>query len=263
MSAASEGAGAAARGSARGMRSGWTLGPTGILRLGNAILHRVAKPLVIAHRGAYRLAGAPENSLAAFRAARGAGADAVELDVHSASDGTLVVHHDEVVNGKGPIARLTGAELSLPTLDQALDAVGPTVGCFIEVKALDPRCDTRLLATIAQGPNPAGYAVHSFDHRIVLRLGAQQPGLSRGVLSTAYPIRPLGLLEDAGATTLWQERRLVDDRLVDTLHRAGARLIVWTVDRPDEMERLVALGVDGLCSNVPDVARRVVDARKP
>jgi glycerophosphoryl diester phosphodiesterase len=38
-------------------------------------------------------------------------------------------------------------------------------------------------------------------------------------------------------------------------------VVAWTVDRADEIERLVALGVDGVCTNLPDVARRVVDAR--
>jgi glycerophosphoryl diester phosphodiesterase len=222
----------------------------------------VAKPLVIAHRGAYRAAAAPENSLAAFRAAAAAGADAVELDVHSAADGTLVVHHDEIVADARHIARLTAKDvqaLDLPTLEDALEAAG-RVGVCIEVKALDPRFDDRLLTAIAGGPHPAGYAVHSFDHRIIQRLGARRPALPRGVLSSAYPVRPLLLLEDTGATMLWEERRMVDARLVELLHQARARLFVWTVDRPDEMERLSALGVDGLCTNAPEVARRVVDA---
>ena len=224
----------------------------------------MTRPLVIAHRGATRTA--PENSLAAFRAAAAAGADAVELDVHSAADGTLVVHHDEELEGKRPIARLSSAEVRatrlpngepVPTLAEALDAVG-RLGAFIEVKALDPRYDDGLLATIAKGPNPSGYAVHSFDHRIVQRLGARQPSLARGVLSTSYPVRPLSPLQDTGATMLWQERRLVDPQLISTLHGAKAKLYVWTVDRPEEIERMVELGVDGVCSNVPDVARKIV-----
>jgi len=57
----------------------------------------VSRALVIAHRGAsgYEV----ENSLAAFRAAARLRADAVELDVHAAADGTLVVHHDETIGG--------------------------------------------------------------------------------------------------------------------------------------------------------------------
>jgi len=226
----------------------------------------VSPALVIAHRGAS--AYEVENSLAAFRAAVRLGADAVELDVHATADGALFVHHDTAIDGR-PIPRLTASEAGaqrlpndepLPTLDQALQACGPGLQVFIEVKSLPPQFDDRLFDAITRGPNPSGYAVHGFDNRIVRRLGEQRPSLPRGVLSSSYPIRPLVPLQDAGATTLWQERGLVDRPLVQTLHKAGCRLIVWTVDDPGEMAELVALGVDGLCTNRPDVGRRVVDA---
>ncbi len=59
---------------------------------------------------------------------------------------------------------------------------------------------------------------------------------------------------------LWQERPLVDRALVTAVHHAGGRLFVWNVDQPSEMERMLSLGADGLCTNFPDVARRIVDA---
>ncbi len=225
------------------------------------------RALVIAHRGAsgYEV----ENSLAAFRAAGAMRADAVELDVHGTADGALVVHHDETVDGRHAIARQTAATVRahrlpngepVPTLAEALAAVGPRLGAFVEVKGLDPRLDDVLLDTLDQGPNPGGYAVHGFDHRIVRRLGARRPVLRRGVLSASYAIRPLAVLEDTGASDLWQERHLVDQGLVDAVHGAGARVIAWTVNEPDEMRRLLALGVDAICTNFPDVARRLVDA---
>ena len=131
---------------------------------------------------------------------------------------------------------------------------------FIEVKSLPAPFDGRLFETMQRGPNPSGYAVHGFDHRIVRRLGDERPALPRGVLSSTYPVRPLVALQDAGATMLWQERGLVDRALVATLHGAGCRVFVWTVNDPGEMERLLSLGVDGICTNFPDVGRRAVDA---
>jgi glycerophosphoryl diester phosphodiesterase len=225
----------------------------------------VTRPLVIAHRGAS--AYEEENSLAAFRAAGRMGADGVELDVHATAEGSLFVHHDEAIEGH-PIPRHTTAQAAafrlangepLPTLEQALDAIAPQLQVFIEVKSLPARFDSRLFAAIEGGPNPSGYAVHGFDHRIVRRLGEARPSLPRGVLSTAYPVRPLAALEDAGATMLWQERGLVDRPLVEALHVAGCRLFVWTVNDASEMQDLLALGVDGLCTNFPDVGRRAVD----
>lgn len=226
-------------------------------------------PLVIAHRGA---SGSElENSLAAFRAAAPQGADAVELDVHATADGELIVHHDEAIDGTHiahASARVIGAVRlangePVPTLPQALAAIPPRLQVFVEVKSLPPRWDDRLFETLDHGPNPAGYAVHSFDHRIVRRLAEKRPGLPRGVLASDYLVRPLNTMQDARASILWQERTVVDEPLVDTLHRASARLFVWTVDQPADLAKFVAWGVDGLCTNFPARARRAVDAPRP
>ncbi len=80
------------------------------------------------------------------------------------------------------------------------------------------------------------------------------------MLSASYPVRPLVALEDAGATILWQERTLVDRPLVDAVRGAAMQLIVWTVDDPADMEGLLALGVDAICTNRPEIGRRAVDA---
>jgi glycerophosphoryl diester phosphodiesterase len=227
----------------------------------------VSGALVIAHRGAS--ARDVENSLAAFRAAAALGADAVELDVHATVDGTLMVHHDDAI-GLHHIPHLTAQRVRelrlangepIPTLPEALQAVGSRLQVFVEVKSLPPQFDDHLLDALRQGPNPDGYAVHGFDHRIVQRLGLERPTLRRGVLSASYPVRPLAPLEDAGATILWQERTLVDRPLVDALHRAAMQLIVWTVDDSAEMRALLQLGVDGICTNRPEVGRRAADGR--
>jgi glycerophosphoryl diester phosphodiesterase len=226
-------------------------------------------PLVIAHRGASGIA--LENSLAAFRAAAPQGADAVELDVHATADGELIVHHDEAIDGTHHIAQSTAKAVAalrlangepVPTLSQALAAIAPPLRVFVEVKSLAPGWDDRFLETLDRGPNPAGYAIHSFDHRIVRRLGRKRPSLECGVLSTAYLIRPLSAMQDAGASILWQERTVLDEALVQTVHGAGARLFVWTVDDPADVARFVAWGVDGICTNFPDRARRAVDATR-
>lgn len=223
------------------------------------------KPLVIAHRGASSIE--LENSLAAFRAARGQGADAVELDVHATIDGELVVHHDPSVGGL-PIAQSRARDLAarplangelMPTLAQALDVLGQ-LKVFVEVKVLDPKWDSRLLETLDNGPNPAGYAVHSFAFHVVRRLGQQRPTLPRGVLSEVATRNPKQTLDDAVAQTLWQERTTLDEQLVKTVHGLKASIIAWTVDDPTDMDRFVRWGVDGICTNHPERARQVVDA---
>jgi len=225
------------------------------------------KPLVIAHRGASSIE--LENSLAAFRAAAGQGADGVELDVHATIDGEIVVHHDPSVMGL-PIAQARARDLAamrlpngepIPTLAQALDVLGK-LKVFVEVKVLDPRWDDRLLAVLDRGPKPGGYAVHSFAFHVVRRLGEKRPSLPRGVLSEVPTGSPRQTLEDALAQTLWQERTTLDEQLVKTVHGLGAQIIAWTVDNPSDMERFVRWGVDGICTNHPERARRVVDASR-
>ena len=227
------------------------------------------RPLVVAHRGA---SGSElENSLAAFKAAAPQGADGVELDIHSTADGELIVHHDETIGGT-PIATSTAKAIAalrlkngepVPTLSQALTAIAPRLQVFIEVKTLDPRWDAHLFEIMDRGPNPSGYAVHGFDHRIIRRLGEQRPSLPRGVLMGAYPVRPLSAMEDAGGSILWQERSLTDELLVRTVQSAGARVFVWTVDEPSDLARFVAWGVDGICTNFPARARQAVDGGAP
>jgi glycerophosphoryl diester phosphodiesterase len=225
------------------------------------------RPHVIAHRGAsgYEY----ENSRAAFRRALMLDADGVELDVHATRDGTIVVHHDAELPGVGPIAQLTTDEArqvrirngeALPLLQEVLELVGDH-DVWVEVKSLPSAHDQALLAVLDAGPAPQRYAVHSFDHRIVRRLGEARPELARGILLSAYLNETVGALRAVGATTLWQEWQLVDEALVKAVHAAGCRIHAWTVNEVGDLEHLVRLGVDGLCGNYPDRIRVAIAAR--
>jgi glycerophosphoryl diester phosphodiesterase len=227
---------------------------------------RMAKPLVIAHRGAS--AREPENSLAAFRLAATLGADAVELDVHATADGRLVVHHDEMV-GRHHIAHCSLAEVRehhlkngepIPTLLEALEVIVPGMVAFVEIKAMAQKWDERFLEHLDRFPHPDRVAVHSFDHRIVHRLGEARQRLHRGVLSSSYPVYPARVMEDADASALWQHQQLVDRPLVEKVHAADGVVYAWTVDEEERMRELLAMGVDGLCTNHPDRARALVDS---
>ncbi|HSE67930.1 MAG TPA: glycerophosphodiester phosphodiesterase [Gemmatimonadales bacterium] len=225
------------------------------------------RPSSIGHRGASGIAH--ENSPSAFRLAKQLGADGVELDVHATGDGVLVVHHDYTIAGAGLISGLSSSDIAhhplpngeeIPTLAQALDLLDG-LDVWVEVKSLPPRFDGRLLETLDRGPSPQRYAVHSFDHRIVARLG-QRPKLSRGVLLASYLLDPLAVLKSAGADVLWQEAHLIDQDLVQLMHKAGCRIIAWTANTEEEIARLAQLGVDGICGNFPDLIHAVVTGGK-
>lgn len=217
-------------------------------------------PRILAHRGASGYA--TENSLEAFGEARKRGADGIELDVHPSADGAFIVHHDPEIPGAGPIAGLTLLEIRsrrlfngepVPTLAEAL-AVSAGLEVWVELKALGAERDDAFLETLGDA-DPALIGVHSFDHRIIARLGNRKPGLRRGVLSVSYPVDPVRQMRDAGARALWQEWRSIDPELVREVHRMGGEVIAWTVPDADAARRLADLGVDALCGNFPDRLR--------
>jgi glycerophosphoryl diester phosphodiesterase len=227
------------------------------------------RPSAIAHRGASGIAY--ENSPSAFRLAKQLGADGVELDVHATGDGVLVVHHDYTIAGAGLISGLSSGDIAhhrlpngeeIPTLSQALDLL-EGLDVWVEVKSLPASFDDRLFETLDRGPTPKRYAVHSFDHRIVARLGEKRPSLPRGVLLASYLLDPVAVLKSAGADALWQDAHLIDQDLVQLMHKAGSRLIAWTANTEEEISRLAWLGVDGICGNFPDLIHAVVTRGMP
>ena len=219
-------------------------------------------PEAISHRGLH--SSLPENSLPAFEAAVQAGAQGIELDIHASSDNVLFVHHDFFVrtpDGLAPIAALDSAALSklelaadvsIPTLDQTLEAIGDRVKVYIEIKGRNieeavTRCLRRHAAFLDN------YAVHSFDHRSTKRMLELSPNVRTGVLQASYPIDSCSILRVAGAVDLWQNVEFVDNALVQNVHACGGRVIVWTANTEHQWESLLNAGVDGICTDRVDL----------
>jgi glycerophosphoryl diester phosphodiesterase len=226
-------------------------------------------PELIAHRGLPRQHR--ENTLPGFIAATAAGAEAWELDVHETRDGVVVVHHDPVLPAAaGPLAGLAIASLDwttlmavtvgaagerIPTLDSLLSVAGSQTAVYVEVKARD--IEDGVLACLLRHP-AVRTAVHSFDHRVARYVGAATSALPVGILMDSYLIDPVHALRSAGARDYWPHRAMVDEALVDAVHTAGGRVIVWTVNDPDQARQLASMGVDGLCTDVVDVLREAL-----
>jgi glycerophosphoryl diester phosphodiesterase len=211
---------------------------------------------MISHRGAHQVL--PENSIPAFLRAIELGAEAIELDVHATRDGTVVVHHDPIVNANGlarhRIAELTDDELrkfrldqdvEIPTLAAVLDAVGADVTVYVEIKA--PSIEPLVVRVIRE--SDAKCAVHSFDHRIVKTVKSIFPAIRTGVLQNARHVDPVASLLAVGAEDLWQEVSFIDEDLVVRAHAVNARVIAWTANDADHWETLKRIGVDGICTD--------------
>lgn len=225
---------------------------------------------MIAHRGASR--AEPENTVAAFLAARAIGADWVELDVRLTADGALAVHHDALLSGGAAIADVVRDELpaSVPLLDEALVACAG-MGVNVEIKnqpgeaGFDPEVAIAscVAAVLARRDAWQPVLVSSFHAPTLARLRAIDSTVATALLTFNLPDRTatVAACVSAGHGALHPFVGTVDRALVDACHDAGLEINVWTVDDPDQIAELVDLGVDGIVTNVPDVARLVVDRR--
>ena len=202
---------------------------------------------IIAHRGAS--AYAPEPTFAAYDLALEQGADGLELDVRAALDGTLVVAHDP----PGPSARPL-------TLDQVLRRYGARTRLVLDLKDPEPEWEGRLLVSIGRAGLLGEAIVQSFDHRALRRLRTAAPELR---LAALYPeLVPAdqdldGVASFADVLSPWHGA--VDAGLLAAARARGLRVMAWTVNRPAYAERLLALGVDGVITDVPDVVRAIRD----
>lgn len=225
-------------------------------------------PFVIAHRGAS--AAHPENTVAAFAAAALMGAHGVELDVRRSADGELVVHHDPRYRDGRVVAEVAAADRppGVPTLDEAVGAAAP---CWVnvEVKNLphEPGYDPaeRTAAAVAgwwAGARPEQHVlVSAFTPASLAAVRAAEPELATAVLMlhVADARACVEQASSAGHVALHPHEPEVSPELVDLAHAAGLAVNVWTVDAPPRIVELAALGVDGIVTNVPDVALAALD----
>ncbi len=226
----------------------------------------MAPPLIYAHRGAS--AEAPENTLEAFALAREQGADGVELDVRRTADGAMAVHHDAALADGRLIAATPRADLppSVPTLAQALDECSGLV-VNIEIKNSpydtdhDPerRLADSVVALLEDRDGRDRVLVSSFDLRTIDRVRALDPALETGFLTFVAPDGAAGidLAVERGHGAVHPHESDVVATYVARAHAAGLVVNTWTVDDPGRLAGLAGLGVDGVVTNVPAVAREV------
>jgi glycerophosphoryl diester phosphodiesterase len=234
------------------------------------------RPLLIAHRGASAVA--PENSLAAMRAARAAGADAVEIDVRLCRGGEVVVVHDadvaRVAGRPGRVAELTRAELGaldlgggegVPTLAALLEEVGRELLVDVELKVETLR-DLPLVARVAAELRRSGLGrrlvVTSFHPLAVWRFQRLMPEVPTGLIfadDQALPMRRAWAAVALRPAWLAPQATLCDVPQVAAWRRAGFAVNAWVADDPAEARALCAMGVDAVTSNDPARIRPVLD----
>jgi glycerophosphoryl diester phosphodiesterase len=231
---------------------------------------------LVGHKGADLIA--PGNTLDSFEAAVEAGVDTIEIDVLWTRDGhpriaggertPLVVAHDW--HDAGRRTPLTLAE----ALDAFLAPPLDRVELDLDIKL--PGREEELVAAIRERELLGRTMISTMELSTLARIRELEPGLRRGWTypkvtkdwaSKRWAKAPMyaalvwmrerlpGLaareLPRMGVEAMWVYHPLVSRRLTRITRLAGVELIAWTVDDLPRMRKLVAAGVDGICSNDP------------
>ncbi len=235
-------------------------------------------PLAFAHRGG--AADSPENTMVSFESALRLGYRYLETDVRTTSDGILLTFHDEVLdrvtNLTGRVCDLPWSEVSKARIDgQPIPRLAEVLAAWPDARVnIDAKTDEAvapLAAVIDQAKAHDRVCVAAFSDVRLRRFRL----LTGGTVCTAMGPRMIARLKGAGyraptwpfaagcvQVPLYHGRiRVVDRRFVAAAHRRGIHVHVWTIDEPDEMDRLLDLGVDGIMTDRPTVLRDVLERR--
>ncbi len=235
----------------------------------------------LAHRG-FSLDGL-ENSMKAFQAAVDLGYRYVETDAHGTSDGVAVALHDasldRTTDGKGEVSALPWREVSsariggvenVPLLEDVLgtwpnlnvnidvkaaSGVGPVAEAIEKTRAHDRVC----LASFSTARRDATRALLS--RPVAMSAGTREAAAFFAAGFVGANVAGALVAVDAVQIPAWVGRvPVLRPRHVAAAHAAGKQVHVWTVNERDEMERLVAMGVDGLVSDRADILKEYLVA---
>ena len=268
-----------------------------LLRKGNAQELRADWPANFGHRG--DSANAPENTLESFRKAVDSGAEGLELDAHMTRDGKIVVIHDDTLgrttDGEGYVRDKTLAEikqldagysfadggahpyrgkgLRILTLDEVFREF-PDVAINVEIKEDVPGIEEAILAVIQSNGAKERTLVAAGDHGIIKRFrevsgGAVSTSASEREIRNFFLVSRLNLesffqppYEALQIPVVYGGANVATPKFIEAAHNRGVRVDVWTVNEPDEMNRLLNLGVDVIMTNHPKVLSKVLEQRR-
>jgi glycerophosphoryl diester phosphodiesterase len=238
------------------------------------------KTQVWAHRGAS--AYAPENTLEAFQLAIDQGAEGIELDVQLTSDGVLVVAHDErlerVSNGSGwiyehSLKELRGLDFSkaypnyaitrIPTLEEVYDLVKPTdliVNVEIKKGIVDYKGIEEKLILLEKKMKMRNRIIYSsFNHFCLMALREQDSEAKIGLLYSDGWMHVAEYAKSLNAQAIHPVHYAVRaPKLIESCKKYGIKVHPWTVDRKEDIEKLLDCQVEAIITNKPDFAKSLI-----
>jgi glycerophosphoryl diester phosphodiesterase len=230
----------------------------------------------IAHRGAS--GHAPENTMAAFRRAVELGARFIETDLQITRDAQVVAIHDftldRTTTGKGQVHLLTLEQIRaldagawfgnggagafrgerVPTLNEILDfAKEHDIIFYLEIKS-GPAwgVEHAVVAALRDQGASARVVILSFDPSALDSVHRLDSTMMTGFLCEHPSNDLVERTVRAGARQLCARGDLITPAVVEKAHHAGLQVVAWTIDEPDQMQRLIETGVDGIITDYPD-----------
>jgi glycerophosphoryl diester phosphodiesterase len=227
---------------------------------------------LIAHRGAS--AKATEHTFAAYDLALEMGADMLEVDLRLTADGQLVVVHDRtLLRTVGDERRVSDLrlcdiwEIESPLRPLGLHEIfaryGSQTSYLLDLKAPAPPMEQRVAKAIAHHGLRDRVMVQAFSRRGLQRMRRCDARVSLAQLYSRHT--PAALIRDdlqrvaSFAEAIAPEAGSVNAALVAAAHGLGLRVQPWTVNEPGVISRMLHSGVDGLITDVPDVARALIE----
>ena len=222
--------------------------------------------LKIGHRGAKgHLA---ENTLESIQKALRFGVEAIEIDVHRCKTGELVVIHDftldRTTNGSGEVAKKSLTEIKvlkvedefeIPLLTEVLDFIEGKCTINIELKGLNTATATAktIKKYIAEKNwTYKDFIVSSFQKNELFQMRKLDEKVALGILSKASVTEAIELGKLLKASAIHPSLGIITRDNVKASHKAGFNVNVWTVNEPEDIQRMREFGVDGIISDFPD-----------
>lgn len=217
---------------------------------------------VVGHRGAAGVL--PENTLKGFRYAIALGVDYVECDVHLSRDRQLVVIHDATVerttNGHGAVRDLAFARLrsldagqgeAVPTLDEVLETVQNEAHLLIELKGIGVEQATVEAVRAHDMVNDVTFSSFSLERLATVRAMGKELRL-RAILPNPSDF-DLARALDLDAVGIDIRYLHASIGVIQSAQARGLEILVWNPDGWPEQAAMMALGVDGISTNRPDL----------
>ncbi|MBW2092706.1 MAG: glycerophosphodiester phosphodiesterase [Deltaproteobacteria bacterium] len=226
----------------------------------------MTKLICFAHRGAS--GHEKENTLPAMEKAIALGAEWVELDVY-AVEGELVVIHDQrlerTTNGSGYVMEKSlkylrsldaGNGQTIPTLREVLDLVDRRVGINVELKGFntaEPAISLVNDYVKNRGWSYDQFILSSFNHYELVSAKSLQPEIKIGAFVAGIPLGYARFAQELGAYSVHPYLEFLNKPFVKDAHERDLKIFVFTVNHPEDLARVEALGVDGIFTNFPEL----------